>query len=118
VRRWKGDSVGRWDGDALVVDTTNFRTDKDGHTLGGRLRGADEFLHVIERFSLADADTIRYRFTIDDPTAYASVWTAEVFFSRTSKPMVEYACHEGNYSLKNSLTGARAVDRKNAADPH
>jgi hypothetical protein len=117
VRRWKGDSVGSWDGETLVVDTTNFRPDKDGHALGGRLRGADEVLHVIERFSLADAHTIRYRFTVDDPTAYATAWTAEVLFSRTTKPMLEYACHEGNYSLKNSLTGARAVERRKVADP-
>jgi hypothetical protein len=117
VRRWKGDSVGRWEGDTLVVDTTNFRPDTNGYTIAGRLRGADEFLHVIERFTLADADTIRYRFTVDDPTAYASAWTAEMFFSRTTKGIFEYACHEGNYSLKNSLTGARAVEGEKAADP-
>jgi hypothetical protein len=81
VRLWKGDSVGRWEGDTLVVDTTNFRPDNNGNTLGGRLRGSDEFLHVIERFSLADADTILYRFTVDDPTAYTSAWTAAVPFS-------------------------------------
>jgi len=72
---------------------------------------------VIERFTLTDADTILYRFILDDPTVYTSAWTAEMPFSRTTKPMFEFACHEGNYSMKNSLTGARAMERRNVADP-
>jgi hypothetical protein len=116
VRQWKGDSRGRWEADTLVVETTNFRLQTTYNNLD-LLKGADESLRVIERFSLVDADTILYRFTVDDPTAYTSAWTAELPFSRATKPMGEFACHEGNYSLKNSLVAARAVERNKAADP-
>jgi hypothetical protein len=116
MRQWKGDSRGRWEADTLVIETKNFRP-QDIYGELDLLKGVDESLRVIERFTLVDADTILYSFTVDDPTAYASAWTAELPFSRTSKPMFEYACHEGNYSLKNSLLGARAVERKKAADP-
>ena len=114
VRRWKGDARGRWEGDTLVVDTTNFRAKGPDHALD-RLKGSDESLHLIERFSLADADTILYRFTIDDPTAYERPWTAEIPLARTGRRMFEFACHEGNYSLENSLRGARAEERRKAA---
>jgi hypothetical protein len=116
IRQWKGDSRGRWEGHTLVVETMNFRPKGIYHLLDA-LHGSDELLHVVERFSLLDGDTILYRFTVDDPTAYASAWTAELPFTRATKPMFEFACHEGNYSMKNSLLGARAVERKKAADP-
>ena len=116
MRAWKGDSRGRWEADTLVIETNNFRSQHNYGELD-LLKGADESLRVIERFTLVDADRILYRFTVDDPTAYASAWTAELPFSRSTKPMFEFACHEGNYSLKNSLTGARAMERKKAADP-
>jgi hypothetical protein len=116
MRAWKGDSHGRWEKVTLVVETANFRPQRTFNNID-QMKGTDASLRVIERFTLIDADTILYRFTIDDPTVYASAWTAEAPFSRTSKPMFEFACHEGNYSLKNSLTGARAVERKTAADP-
>jgi len=111
VRRWKGDARGRWDGDTLVVDSTNFRHKGTPHLLD-RMKDSDESLHVIERFTLADADTIVYRFTIDDPTVYERPWTAELQLVRTNRRMFEFACHEGNYSLENSLRGARAEERR------
>ena len=107
IRQWMGDSVGHWEGDTLVVDTKNF-TDKTHY------RGSDENLHVVERFTRMDADTIRYQFTIDDPTAFTKPWTGEIMMNRMPGPMYEYACHEGNYALKNMLAGARAAERAEA----
>jgi hypothetical protein len=104
VRLWFGDSVGHWDGNTLVVDTTNF-SNKTSY------RGSDENLHVIERFTRMDPDTIVYRFTIDDPTAFTKPWTAELTMEKTPGPIYEYACHEGNYGMMNLLKGARAEDR-------
>jgi hypothetical protein len=104
IRRWTGDSRGRWDGDTLVIDTTNF-TDKTA------FQGSGEGLHVVERFSLADAITLRYVFTVEDPATFARGWTAALTMTRTSGPIFEYACHEGNYSVVDILRGARAQDR-------
>jgi hypothetical protein len=100
VRQWLGDSVGHWDGDTLVVDTTNFNNKT-------RFRGSTENLHVVERFTLIDAGTILYRATIEDPAAFARPWTIEYPFLATKGPIYEYACHEGNYSLVDILGGAR-----------
>jgi hypothetical protein len=100
LRKWLGDSVGHWDGDTLVVDTTNF-SDKT------RFRGSSEHLHVIERFTRLDAKTLRYQFTIDDATTWTKPWTAEYAWPATSDLMYEYACHEGNYAMGNILRGAR-----------
>jgi hypothetical protein len=100
VRLWLGDSVGHWEGDTLVVDTTNF-TNKT------RFRGSTENLHVVERFTRIDARTILYRATIEDPAAFARPWTIEYPFLATQGPIYEYACHEGNYSLTDILGGAR-----------
>ncbi len=108
IRRWMGDSVGHWEGDTLVVDTTNF-TDKT------HFRGSDRNLHVIERFTLTSADTLEYRFTIDDPTAFTTRWAGEIIMSRTPGPLYEYACHEGNYSLSGILSGARAEEKIQAS---
>ena len=104
---YRGDSVGRWEGDTLVVDTTNF-TDKT------RFRGSGENLHVIERFSRIDADTLLYRFTIDDPTTWAQPWTGEYTWPATKELLYEYACHEGNYALGNILRGARLKEADDA----
>lgn len=104
IRRWMGDSVGRWEGDTLVVDTTNF-TDKT------HVRGSDQNLHVVERFTRTGADTIRYQFHMDNPTAFTQPWAGEIILSRTPGPVYEYACHEGNYSLANMLAGARAEEK-------
>ena len=106
VRLRTGDSTGHWEGDTLVVDTTNFT----GKT---RFRGSDENLHVIERFRRADANTILYRFTVEDPTTFVKPWTAEVAMTKAGGPIYEYACHEGNYAMTDMLAGARE-DEKNA----
>src|SRR6202790_5029715 len=108
VRQWLGDSVGHWEGDTLVVDTTNF-TDKT------RFRGSSENLHVIERFTRLDANTIDYKFTIDDPTSFTKPWTAELPFTASTGPIYEYACHEGNYAMVDILSGARADEKKTGA---
>ena len=109
VRLWMGDSVGHWEGDTLVVDTTNF-TDKT------HFRGADRNLHLVERFTRAGPDTIQYRFTIDDPTAFTKPWTGEIAMSAATGPIYEYACHEGNYSLTSMLAGARAEEKAEAEE--
>src|SRR5437762_2462974 len=100
IRKWLGDSIGRWEGDTLVVDTTNF-------TENTRFRGSSEALHVVERFTRLDANTLRYQFTIEDPTTWTRAWTAEYAWPRTNEHIYEYACHEGNYALGNILRGAR-----------
>jgi hypothetical protein len=103
VRQLLGDSIGHWEGDTLVVDTTNF-TNKT------RFRGSDENLHVIECFKRVDAHTILYRATIDDPSTYAKQWTLEYPFSAAQGPVYEYACHEGNYAMPDILGGARKLE--------
>jgi hypothetical protein len=115
VRLWLGDSVGHWEGSALVVDTTNFN-DADGFFGdAGGMFGSDRNLHVVERFSFLDADTILYRFEVDDPTAFTRRWKGELTMSRASGPIYEYACHEGNYALPNLLNAFRAGERDGAA---
>jgi len=104
LRRWQGDSRGRWDGETLVVDTTNF-TDKTN------FRGSRENLHVVERFTRVSDDTIRYEFTVDDPTTWVRAWSAELPLVRDKGPIYEYACHEANYGLPNNLSGARATEK-------
>ena len=103
IRRWLGDSIGHWEGDTLVVDTTNF-TNKT------RFRGSSENLHVIERFQRVDSNTILYRVTIDDPTVWTKPWTMEYPFLSTPGPIYEYACHEGNYAMEDILGGARKME--------
>ena len=105
VRRWLGDSRGRWEGDTLVVETTNF-TDKTN------FRGSRENLHVVERFTRVGENAIRYQFTVDDPTTWAKPWSAELPLAKDKGPIYEYACHEGNYGMANNLSGARAVEKK------
>jgi hypothetical protein len=104
IRQWLGDSRGRWEGKTLVVDTTNF-TDKTN------FYGSDENLHLTERFTRTDENTILYQFTVDDPTAFTSVWKGEAPLTRAPGPIYEYACHEGNYSMENMLKGARAQEK-------
>ena len=103
VRQWLGDSIGHWEGETLVVDTTNF-------TNQTRFRGSSENLHVVERFTRTDAGTILYRATIDDPATFTKTWTLEYPFLATKGPIYEYACHEGNYSLTDIMGGARKAD--------
>jgi hypothetical protein len=100
VRQWLGDSIGHWEGDTLVVETTNF-TDKT------RFRGSSENLKVTERFTRIDANTLKYRFTIEDPKTWEQPWTGEYAWPITQDHLYEYACHEGNYAMGNILRGAR-----------
>jgi hypothetical protein len=104
IRPLLGDSRGRWDGDTLVIDTTNFTTET-------RFRGSDENLHLVERFTRTDRDTLMYEFTVDDPTAFSARWTAALPMARSDERIYEYACHEGNYGLRNRLTSARYAEK-------
>jgi hypothetical protein len=108
VRLWLGDSIGRWEGNTLVVDTTNFNDGNGFFGDAGGMFGTDRNLHVVERFSLQDANTILYRFEVDDSTAFTRPWKGELTWTRSPGPIFEYACHEGNYALIDLLNGARA----------
>ena len=108
IRQWMGDSRGHWSGDTLVVETTNL-TDQT------MFKGSGMNMRVIERFKRVDADTLLYEYTIDDPESFVRQWTAVFPMRRTEGPIFEFACHEGNYSMFNMLSGARA-DEKAAAD--
>jgi hypothetical protein len=108
IRKWLGDSIGRWDGDTLVVETTNF-------TDNTRFMGSTETLKVVERFTRVDAKTLRYQFTIEDPATWTKPWTAEYTWPMTSELVYEYACHEGNYAMENILRGARLKEAEEAA---
>jgi hypothetical protein len=105
IRQWLGDSRGRWEGNTLVVDTTNFT----GKT---NFRGTGERLHLVERFTRADAKTLRYEFTVDDPDTFTRPWTAVVPMMKSDDRIYEYACHEGNHALPNILGGARYQERQ------
>jgi hypothetical protein len=105
VRRWQGDPRGHWDGDVLVVDTTNF-SDRTN------LRGSDEQLHLVERFRRVDANTLLYEFTVDDPTAFTKSWSGAIPMTRSTESIYEYACHEANYAMGGILRGARAQEKQ------
>ena len=99
VRRWLGDSIGHWEGATLVVDTTNFNDAGGFYGDAGGMYGWDRNLHVVERFSLLDANTILYKFEVEDSTAFTRPWKGELTMARTAGQIYEYACHEGNYAL-------------------
>jgi len=106
VRQWLGDSRGRWDGATLVVDTVNF-TNKTS------LRGSDDKLHLVERFTWTDANTMEYRFTAENPTVWTRPWTVVLMLHKTTQPIYEFACHEGNFlSIKGLLEVARFEDKR------
>lgn len=107
VRLLFGDSRGHWEGNTLVVDTTNF-------TNRTAFRGSGENLHVVERFTRTDDDTILYQFTVDDPSTWATAWSGELPMTKTQGPIFEYACTEGNYGMRNNLSGARAEEKQTA----
>ena len=120
IRRWLGDPRGHWEGDTLVVDTTNF-TDK------APFRGSFEGLHLVERFTRVDANTINYEVTVEDPATWTKPWTAAFPLTNLQTlmggvdqqqvpQMFEYACHQGNYGLTGQLAGARAVERAAATE--
>ena len=124
IRQWMGDSRGRWEGDTLVVDTTNF-TDKPSFEYLRRYRGSGATLHLVERFTRVGPDTLNYEFTLKDPTTWTRPWTAAWPLTSLQSAvggidqlqdprMFEYACHEGNYGLTNQLAGARVQENATA----
>ncbi len=118
IGQWLGDSRGRWDGETLVVETTNLRSVGDrtiSRGLGVITLGTSATARVIERFTRLDADTIDYQVTVDDPARHTQPWTAAVPMTTRQGPLFEYACHEGNYSMPLSLGGARVQEREEAA---
>ena len=110
IRGYMGDSRGHWEGNTLVIDTTNF-IGKDN------FYGADEAMHLTERLTRIDPKTILYQFTVEDPTAFTKPWSGEMSITKTDEPVVEYACHEGNYSMESILTGARAAEKRVVTKP-
>ncbi len=111
MRQWLGDSRGHWDGDTLVVETTNF-TDKIGSFSTTSVTwGTGGNLRLVERFTRVDDSTLQYEFTVENPTIFTRPFTARFPMNRSELPLYEYACHEGNYGLWNILTGARAEER-------
>jgi hypothetical protein len=111
--RWMGDSIGRWEGDTLVVETTNILPMQLEQTsILWAYRGASDKLKVTERFTRTGPDTILYRFTMDDPTTFTAPFTGELPFNRIDEMIYEYACHEGNYAMTNILSGERSKERE------
>jgi len=104
IRQWRGDSRGHWEGDTLVVDTTNFNDQI-------HIRNSDRNLHVVERFTRVSPDTLLYQFRIEDPTAFTKPWAGELPLGLTEGPIYEYACHEGNYGMEGLLRAARLHEK-------
>ena len=109
IRLWRGDSRGRWEGDTLVIETTNFNGT-------GGFRGSGPGLHLTERLTRVDGGTVLYEFTADDPGTWTEPWTAEMPLRVSHAPLYEHACHEGNYTLPLVLNGARVQERRAAAE--
>jgi hypothetical protein len=104
IRLWKGDSRGHWEGDTLVIETTNFSAKNS-------FRGASENMKLTERLRRMDADTLIYQFTVDDPSTWERPWTVEIPVTKSQGQLFEYACHEGNYGMMGALAGARAEEK-------
>ena len=118
IPQWLGEMRGHWEGETLVVETRNVARSEEGSSFGNdvvRIRAANggrtESLRIVERFTRIDADTLRYEFTVEDPTRWTRPWSGELPLRRTDESLFEYACHEGNYSIVNMLSGARAEER-------
>jgi len=109
VRQLSGSYRGHWEGETLVIETTNF-TDKTA------FQGSSENMRLIERFTRVDEDTMLYKFTVEDPSTWTRPWSAEVPWKKTIGPIFEHACHEGNYGLANILAGARAEEKRAAEE--
>jgi hypothetical protein len=107
IPQLRGDSKGHWEGDTLVVDVSNF-TDYNP------FRGSGDKLHVVERFTRVDPNTILYRFTVEDRETWDQSWTAELVMTTGQGPIYEFGCHEGNYGLANTLRGARVAEQEAA----
>jgi hypothetical protein len=116
IRQWFGDAVGHWEGDTLVVDTTNF-LDKTNYEWASIWTRPSETLHLVERFTRSNADTLEYKITVEDPMTFSKPWTATIPISRLADDtqIYEYACHEGNYAMPNLLSGARMDAAKKKA---
>jgi hypothetical protein len=110
MRFLTGDSIGRWEGDTLVVDTTNFSKER-------AFRGASANMHLVEKFTRVDRDTLRYEFTVDDPSVWTKSWTVSMPMALSNELMFEYACHEGNYALEGVLKGARYQEKQPPPSP-
>jgi hypothetical protein len=115
ITPWFGDSIGHWEGDTLVVETTNIHPTQLGQSGGlGPFRGASDKVKVTERFSRTSATVLNYKFTIEDPSTFTTSYGGELPFNRINEPVYEYACSEGNYALPAMLAGARADERAKA----
>ncbi len=121
VRQWNGDIRGHWDGDTLVVESTHF-VDGTSDRWAATWRMPTQTMHLVERFTRSDRDTLQYEFTLTDPAKFTEPWSVRIPLTTnqasrgvTEGPLYEYACHEGNYSLMNVLSGARAEERMEEA---
>ena len=112
IRQWLGDSRGRWEGDTLVVETTNFRDGAQERGMANTVLGGSQDMVLVERFKRVDADTLDYRFTVTDPAVFTAPWTVSAPMTKLQGHVYEYACHEGNYALMNMLKGARVEEAK------
>ena len=108
IRQWMGDSRGRWEGDTLVVETTNFNGK-------AHYQGSTHGMHLVERFTRTGADALEYEYTVSDPASYRRPWTASITMTTIEGDLYEFACHEGNYGMEGILAGARADEREMAA---
>jgi len=121
LRQWNGSSRARWEGDTLVITSTNFKNATGTLVLDGNLArtgigwSPDENLKLTERFTRLDNNRMYYEFTIDDPTVWAKPWTARIPLTRKDTSLYEYACHEGNHDFGFILSGQRNVERDAAA---
>ncbi|HJN46927.1 MAG: hypothetical protein QGI10_10045 [Vicinamibacterales bacterium] len=117
IPQWLGSSRGHWNGNTLVVETTDF-TDRTGSFSTSFVSwGSAETLHLVERFTRVDADTVMYEFTVEDPATWTMPFTGQFPLNRSDAPLYEYACHEGNYGMFNMLSGARAEERAATDQP-
>ncbi len=110
IRQWSGAARGHWEGDSLVIETTNFNEQRGWRGATGRMK-------LIERLTRVDEDTLEYKYTVIDPETWTAPWTASIPLRLSDLPVYEYACHEGNYSLPNILSGQRAAEKEAAAKP-
>ena len=117
IRPWMGDSWGHWEGDVLVVETTNFTNKTGSFNTSFVSWGSAEHLTLVERFTRVDADTVMYEWTVNDPDTWTQAFTGQFPMLRADEPLYEYACHEGNYGMQNLLSGARAAERTDTTQP-
>ncbi|HIN12334.1 MAG TPA: hypothetical protein EYM63_12080 [Acidobacteria bacterium] len=117
VRQWLGDGRGYWDGDTLVIETENLSDQVAGFNAGFTTAlGTGATVHLTERFTRVDADTLRYEFTVVDPDTFTQPITGVLQLQQGTSPLFEYACHEGNYGMRNALSGARMAEKVDNRD--